>query len=53
MNWDLYKLLAESVMTITGYVLFVGAGVTGVVFVVSFCLWLLDRMRKEWNDRFY
>lgn len=53
MSWEYFKLLAETSASITGYVLFVGAGVTGVVFVVSFCLWLWDRMRKEWNDWFY
>jgi isoprenylcysteine carboxyl methyltransferase (ICMT) family protein YpbQ len=47
MTWEFFKVLAETAMTIVGYALFVGAGVTGVVFVGAFMLWLYDRVRKE------
>lgn len=50
MTWEFIKMLAETSMTLVGYALFVGAGVTGLVFVVSFMLWLWDRVRKEMRE---
>ena len=50
MSWDFFKVLAETSMTILGYTLFVGAGISGVVFVGAFLLWLFDRVRKEMRE---
>lgn len=50
MSWEFVKMLSETAFTIVGYALFVGAGITGLVFVVSFMLWLWDRVRKEMHD---
>jgi len=53
MDWEFFKLLSETAFTIVGYALFVGAGITGIVFAVSFLLWTWDRMRKEFYDNRY
>lgn len=50
MTWEFFKMLAETTMTIVGYSLFVGAGITGIIFVGAFLLWLWDRVRKEMSE---
>lgn len=50
MTWEFFKVLAETSATIVGYTLFVGAGITGVIFVGAFLLWLWDRVRKEMRE---
>jgi len=50
MTWEFIKMLTETSMVLVGYALFVGAGVTGLVFVACFMLWLWDRVRKEMHD---
>ena len=47
MSWELFKYLAELTWTIVFWALFLGAGVSGLTFVVAFVLWLYDRARKE------
>ena len=50
MSWELVVYLGQMTATVLFYALFLGAGVSGLIFVIAFLCWLYDRAKRELYD---
>jgi hypothetical protein len=49
MDYQLAKDLFGMAAVIVGWLVLVGVAVSGLVFVVAFSCWFVDKCRKEWD----
>jgi uncharacterized membrane protein len=49
MDYQLAKDLFGMAAVITGWLVLFGVAVSGLVFVVAFVCWFIDKCRKEWD----
>jgi hypothetical protein len=49
MDYQLAKDLFGMAAVIVGWLVLVGVAVSGLVFVVAFGCWFVDKCRKEWD----
>lgn len=49
MDYQLAKDLFGMAAVIVGWLVLVGVAVSGLVFLVAFTCWFIDKCRKEWD----
>ena len=49
MDYQLAKDLCGMAAVVTGWLVLVGVAVSGLVFLVAFGCWFVDKCRKEWD----
>jgi len=49
-SWEVMRDLAQVSMLITGWALFVGAGIGGLVVCICTICWVIDVVRKHLKD---
>ena len=48
-DWQLAKDLFAIATVLVGWAVLFGVAVSGLVFVVAFVCWCVDKCRKEWD----
>jgi hypothetical protein len=49
-SWEVMRDLAQVSMLITGWALFVGAGIGGLTICIFTICWVIDVVRKYWSE---
>lgn len=50
MSWEIFGYCGQTAVTIILYLFLFGAGVTGLVFVGAFLIWLYEKAKRELYD---